>query len=345
MVRLFSWLSVFAISMILIAGFGVYWQTSDSLAKARQASVAAIAKGATVSLSAQIELLNKTLDKMAEDPDVLTAVTIADPVMMATVAAKLEKHLPDALKIRLLLPGVNEIDEKNLPRMGFADLALVRETLAKNQPPGVQGEKADRHLAIARQIKQNDQILGVILASLDDEFISKNIAAAAAKDIYMELKQSKSVLAAAGAKLDAESSENDRINVANTDWALEYRYVNNTTNADLSIIAGIIIPALCAGLAFFTGYRRFSDILTRDLNNLMKAFKDMVTNTLQGNYPFQLTQMSAAFSNLMQFKRVVEKGDYETGVAEKDDLGANIIISDDENFDLNGFFDDSDFKL
>jgi phosphomannomutase/phosphoglucomutase len=109
------------------------------MAQARQDSATAVANAVAVTLSQQIDLLNKMLNKMVQDPDVLIAVTHADPVMLTTVAARLEKYFPDILKIRLLLPGVSELDDKSTPRMGFADLDMVRETFTSNQPPGIQG--------------------------------------------------------------------------------------------------------------------------------------------------------------------------------------------------------------
>lgn len=344
MVRLFSWLSIATISMVLVAGYGVYWLSSSSVATAQQDAVAAIAKGASASVSAQIELLNQALDRMAQDPEVVTAVASADPAMLPVMAARLEKHLPEVLRIRLLQPGVIAPDETSLPHMGFADLDMVRETFTKNQMPGIQGDKADRHLAIARQIKQNDQTIGVILASLNYDFILNNLAAGAAEGIYMELKQGKSVLAAAGEKIDDDDFERGHANVANTDWTIDYQYVSSVDKMELDIIASVLIPALLAGAALFSGYKKLSDILAEDLNTLLKAFKDMVTNTMQANYPFKLSQMSAVISNLVQFKRVLDKGDYDAGASEKDAL--NIIIDDNEDFGLDDFFDDSsDFKL
>ncbi len=332
--------------MILVAGLGVYWQSRADMAQAQQDAVMAIAKGAAASVSMRIDQINRTLDKMAQDPDVLTAVTIANPSMLAAVATKLERYLPDVIKIRLLLPGVNSLDDGTFPAMGFADLDMVRETAAKNQPPAVQGEKQDRHLAIARQIRQNDQVIGVILASLDYQFIKNSLATLAGKNVYLEVDQEKSVLASVGKKDDLEQLEANQVAVANTDWTLHYQSAGGIA-IYFGVVANILIPALFATLAFFVGYRRLVDILTQDLSTLIKAFKDLVTNSLQGNYAFQLSEMSAVISSLMQFKRVVDKGEYEPAPLEQDDFDANIIVSDDEDFSLDSIFDDndSDFKL
>ena len=137
--RIFSLLAVATALMILIAGGGVYWLSNARITQARQDSALAVANTVALSLSQQLDLLTRTLNKMAQDPDVLNALTQADSVLLTAVATRLETYSPDALKIRLLLPGVSEIDEKSEPRMGFADLDMVRETFTKDQPPKIQG--------------------------------------------------------------------------------------------------------------------------------------------------------------------------------------------------------------
>ena len=94
--RIFSLLTAVAVLMILVAGGGVYWLSSARIAQARQDSATAVANAVALSLSQQIDLLNRTLNKMAQDPEVLIAVTRADPVLLTTVAARLEKYFPDA---------------------------------------------------------------------------------------------------------------------------------------------------------------------------------------------------------------------------------------------------------
>ncbi|MGZ8190234.1 MAG: hypothetical protein ACXWTS_03285 [Methylococcaceae bacterium] len=341
MVRIFSFLAAITVSMILIAGWGAYWMSWFEVEDTKQESATVIAKGAALSLSAQIELLNSMLDKMAQDPDVLLAVTRADSDSLSTAAAALEKHLPGVLKIRLLLPGVSELDNLSVPRMGFADLDMVRQTISKQSLPAIQGDNGpDRHLAIARRIIYNDQVIGVILASLSYDFIAAGLQAAATKNNYIELRQGALVLGSAGDKKDVDQAKPLQLKIANTDWDIYYRYAAGSGLGESIIIASIIvIPMLISMLAFFVGYRKLSDSLTEDLRSVMKAFKDLMANKLQGSYPVQLNEMNAVISNLVQFKRVMDS-DNENNIKANDDFSRNIIVSDDENFELDSFFDE-----
>ncbi|HEY5141795.1 MAG TPA: phosphomannomutase/phosphoglucomutase, partial [Methylococcales bacterium] len=232
------------------------------------------------------------------------------------------KYFPDALKIRLLLPGVSELDEKNTPRMGFADLDMVRETLNNNQPPKIQGyEGADRHLAITTRIMQNDGVAGVILASLNYDFFNKVLQAAAVKNGYIELCQERMVLAASGERVDKGQSKSVQIKVANTDWKIYYHYAAGVGLAEIMLITSIIVvPVLLAILAFLFGYRWLSDLLTHDLDSVLNACKDMMIHKPQGSYPANLAETTAVIAGLIQFKRALDHDDNRAIVSHGGDL-------------------------
>lgn len=333
MVRLFSFLSAFAVAMILTAGAGVYWISAAQIAQSNQRSAAAVAKSVALSITAQINLLTHMLEKMAQDPEVLAAVTSADASQLTTVAAKLEKHLPDILKVRLLLPGVSELDDKSVPKMGYADLDMVRQTFTQNQLPAIQGDNGpDRHLAMTRRIMLNDRVVGVILASLNYSFVNKTIQAAELKDGHLELKQAALALGSIGTPVSSGQSGDAPIKVANTSWDLHYQYADSASSTELAIVAGIIaLPALLAMLALFMGYRKLSNLLTQDLGSVLKAYKDLMTNKLQGTYPVKLSEMNAVISTLVQFKRVMDNQD-------------DFVVNDNDttDFETSGFFDESE---
>ncbi|MDP3877167.1 MAG: phosphomannomutase/phosphoglucomutase [Methylobacter sp.] len=336
MVRLFSLLSAFAVLMILIVGGGISWLSATKVEQARQDSATAVVTNLAANLTAQINMRINAVEKMAQDPDVVAAVISADPGQLTAAAEKLERHLPDALKIRLLLPGVNELDNKSVPKMGYADLDMAREALAKNQLPAIQGDMGpDRHLAITSRIMHNEQPVGVLLASLSYDFVNKTVQATALNDGYLELKQADLALATVGeAPAEAEIADMPKIPLANTGWELRYQLSSTSNLSGLALIfAVIVVPTLLVLAAFFVGYRKLSQTLTEDLGCVLKASKDMMTNKLQGTYPVKLAEMDAVVSTLVQFKRVL---DSQGVVAPDHDTG---------DVQMNRFFDDFDDPL
>ncbi len=328
MERLFSILTFIAILMILIAGTGVYLSSKMVVTQAKEDAALAAAKGVVQSLSDQIKLLDGALDKMAQDPDVIAAATSSNPGSLSAMAAQIEKYFPAARKIRLLPVGVIELDEVNVPRMGYGDLDMVKATFQDNPLPAIQGDVGpDRHLAITRRIMQGDQTVGVILASLSFDFINQTLQDAAIKNGYMELRQDKLSLYSIGEKSQSDDENLNKINVAGTSWDLHYRDPHSGSFGQSIVTFGfIIIPALFALAAFFIANRQFSVRLAQDLDWIVKAFKDILGDKPQGSYPVSLTGVDVVISSMARLKKEVEH------------QGLSAISGVDDDFELEGYF-------
>lgn len=336
MERIFSVLAVMTVLLIMIAGGGVYGLSRSEVRQAEQNAIVSAARGVASALSQQINLLQKMLDKMAQDPEVIAAVAAKDPARLTAVAAKLEQHLPDILKIRLLLPGVSELDENSVPRMGYADLEMVRETFRENQQPAIQGDEgADRHLAMTSRIMQHDQAIGVILASFNYDFVGNSVKAANT-DGYIELRQDKRVLGRIGDPAAAEQGDPAPIKVANTPWSLQYGYASSNSSDFVVMASMIVVPGLLALLAFFVGQRKLSELLNQDLSSLLKAAKDMITGKAPSSYPVQLAETNTIVSALVQYKRVVEN-QAETANEEVDEFKLDGLLKEASKFGLNDY--------
>jgi phosphomannomutase / phosphoglucomutase len=328
MERLFSILTFIAILMILIAGTGVYLSSKMVVTQAKEDAALAAAKGVVQSLSDQIKLLDGALDKMVQDPDVIAAATSNNPASLNAMAAQIEKYFPAARKIRLLPVGVIELDEVNVPRMGYGDLDMVKATFQDNPLPAIQGDAGpDRHLAITRRIIKGDQTVGVILASLSFDFINQTLQDAAIKNGYMELRQDKLSLNSIGEKSQSDDENLNKINVAGTSWDLHYRDPHSGSLGQSIVTFGfIIIPALFALAAFFIANRQFSVRLAQDLDWIVKAFKDILGDKPQGSYPVSLTGVDVVISSMARLKKEVEH------------QGLSAISGVDDDFELEGYF-------
>jgi len=302
---MFSLLSAIAIAMILLAGAGIYWITDSELAESRQTKADALVGGAGLSIGAKIDTLNAIVDKMAQDPEVVAAISGNNPVSIAAVSAKLERHYPDVQKIRLLLPGVTELDQTGEPRMSLADLDMVRDAVIAEPPAAIHGTSAaDRHLAIARKINKDNEVIGVILVSMNYDFIGKFLKRIPGNGGAFELRQDKLLLATAGAKKNWDEGTETSYKIAGTAWELNYSAAKGSF-ADSTFIAGfIVIPAIVfAGLSFFI-YRKLSEMLMNDLSIVMTAFTDMMKNKPLGSYPVKLKEFNVVVSSLARYKRL-----------------------------------------
>jgi phosphomannomutase / phosphoglucomutase len=328
--RLFSILTVTAVLMILIAGSGVFLTSKIVVTNAKEEAALSAAKGIALTITRQIKLLDNTLDKMAQDPDVINAVANNKPDALKSIAAKLEKYYPVVRKIRLLPIGTIETDQTEVPHMGFGDLDMVKATFQENPLPAIQGDIGpDRHLAVTRRIMDGNQAVGVILASLNFDFISQSLQEGAVADSYIEIRQGKLVLSAVGEKENVDEEDFNQLNVAGTSWELFYPDPNSGSFGEILVILSfIIIPVLVVLFAFYTGYRQLSFTLDQDLDWILQAFKDVMIHRPKGSYPVSLHGMNALIGSMVRFNREVEI------------QGTSALTNPDDDFELEGFFDE-----
>jgi phosphomannomutase/phosphoglucomutase len=330
MVRLFSWLAAITMLMFFITGAGVYWMSNIVVTNSKEESATAVAKAVAATLSAQLDLLNKTIDKITGDPGVLAIIKTANPEQLSTEATKLEKYFPEVLKIRLFVPGMAPTDDQIVPKMGFADTEMVRETFTKERLPSIQGDQVERHLAITRAIKQNGEVVGVILVSLNYDFVSKNIRTAAAKGEYIELKQDLLVLGVSGAQVDTKKAASVKVKIPNADWEIIYYYFAGMDLSEMAVSGTIVlVSALITLLVFFSIHRKLSELLSQDVNCIMKAIKDMMTTQkLYSTYPVNLSEMNGVIPTLAQFKRVLDQDNDDTMPDNYDDMRMDDFFND-----------------
>jgi phosphomannomutase/phosphoglucomutase len=335
MFRLFSYLAAASLLLLLISNAGIFWIASHAIKQSKVEALGALAKGIGLSISAQIELLDKSLDKLAQAPETVQAIASQNPATLRQAADRIMQQLPHALSVRLLLPGTTELDDKSSPPMTYADLNMVRETFSSNRNPlpAVQGENpSDRHLAIARKILQGEQTIGVLLVGFDDDLIRNSIAPAKIDDGYIRLHQGKLPLGTAGQAPEEEAGDGRLlIPVANTDWALHYGHVNE--DAPVTLDAGlmfgfILVPLGLMAVLFLLSYRRLSKMLTEDLSSTMRAFKDLMKNNFQGNYVTRLSEMKGFISILSQYKRVMDHDGNEIAVPPKQAIDSSLGFTD-----------------
>ena len=333
MIRIFGLLSIFAICMILAGGAGVFWLSLGDLEEAKKESGTALAKGLSFNVSAQLQQQQQTIQQLANSTEVISALELADTTLLKNTATKLQTFLPNVLKLRILLPNVNELDETEVPFMGYADLQMVQKTLTSSPIPVVQGQGENRHLAITAAVKKDEQVIGVILASLKFDFVKATLAKAPVGESFFQIKQAKVVLASNGEKSSQSGSANE-VKISKSAWSIAYWTAESLGFSKITLMLGIIAGAsLFMCLASFLAYYLITQLLKKDQTNVLQAVKDLMTGKGLGSYPVNLTEMKVIISTLVQFKRIL---DNKQNNGSQNDEAHPTEIDDDDMFHLDG---------
>ncbi len=312
MARIFTLLSVLAVILIVLAGYGAYWFSLPDIQRAQLKTANAMANGVSQTVSDHLEQLQNSVDKLAQMPEVVAAFEQGNYNEMRLLAERLGALVPEVLKLRLLPANVNETDQSAIPHMGFADLEMAQATLNNKQLPVVQGEGEQRHLAITSAVNKDGQALGVILASLQYDFINKAVVGTDISEGRIEIKQQNTVLSSAGAVQDG-TAKSYELRIPNSAWIITFWPQQQVGVSESILILAIVgLCGLSACLAFFIGYRKLAEYLHHDQASVIKVTKDLVRGKIAGNYPVQLQEMKTIISTLVQYKRVLDQqGDSE----------------------------------
>jgi len=329
MIRIFGILSAVTVLMSLITGGAMYWVSQSDIKEAKQQATDALAQGITLSISSQVDTLQATVSKMATTAEVIEAVEMENPEQMAATATMLEQFMPSVMKIRILPTTITELDKSGIPHMGNADLIMVQDTLSKKQLAVIQGGGENRHLAITAAIIKDNVAVGVILASLNFNFLQSTLNSAHLNNSLIELKQQNASLAKTK-NLVANTDLEKQIKVPHTSWSIHYKPENTISLFSFSIIAAIIIiPALIICMSFFIAYRNMTNVLRQDLGTILKAIKDLFSGKSVGSYPIHFAELKTLISTMIQFKRILDHGGT--------DFPSQLV---DENFGSDDFFDE-----
>jgi phosphomannomutase/phosphoglucomutase len=309
--RIFGMVSLFAVIIIILSSIGVFWLSMSNLEDNQRKLTTALVKTFVNNFSSEVELLQTVVEQIATNPEVINAIESNDVIILKNTAKKFKSILPYALNLRISLPGIDTIDESTKPHLGYADLALIQKTFEAKQLPVVQGQGENRHFAITAAVKKNNQVIGVILASLQVDFIQSLLAKKITTNNFIILKQAEVVLAKAGNEL-IKTRQAPSLKIPKTCWQLDYWFTAVPVVNMAELIAIIIGASLFCCIASFFCYFRLNLALRKDQNMILEAVKDLMNNKEIGDYCLKLTEMDVVISALVKFKQILNNKEHIT---------------------------------
>lgn len=308
MQRHFTALAILTVLLILAVGGGVYGLTRSAILESRQHATQATAVGIARVLSTQTTLLQQWVNTLAQSPSVVLALSSADPTKINEVAEQLQRYIPGAVKIRLILPEAPDQLNKTKPSdMGFADLDMARASFIKDPLPEVHELGINQHLAITAKVVKNGATIGVILASLNIQALKQSLGQVAQEDGYLRLMQG-AVPLLEGGDVTLRDNGFQSFNVEHTLWRIEHVPAAMT---DLSlqawIAAMVAIALILTALCFFKAYHNFEAMFIGDRGMVLTAMKDLVNRRMHDIYPMSFKEMAFIVETLYALNQTVKR--------------------------------------
>jgi phosphomannomutase/phosphoglucomutase len=298
--RLISIPAAVAAAMLAATSAELYFVTAQSAREERSNTARLAAEATAQDMSRLIALAGEVLDQLAQDPELARLLDSGDPARILDAEQRLTRMVPGAALVRLVPDTTETPDEQRSPRMGFADLEAIRKTKAGQPPPPAlhAANTPDAHIAMTRKLGQGN---GVILASLAPKFITAALPAQLSQGA-LELKQNALSLAFQGDATLKGGSPDGKIPIKGTSWAVSY-WSSHSTGADsLWFLSLPLFTAIPIGVAGYFAYRRSSESLRHDQDNIALIVQDLLSGQRPRKQLIHFEEMQRLASELEQMR-------------------------------------------
>lgn len=221
-------------------------------AQAEHKESAAIAKQAA-SVADFFAPVNKQLEDLAGDPEIIKLFKTGDKNALAQEADRIAGKFPSALKLRLLIPGDYELDNAARPPLGYASLAMLNRAESTNdviKPEVLLLGSDNAHIVFIRRVKDAaGKLIGLIHLSLGIGLLQQSLAGVSPSAAYLELEQTvggKTLVLASRGDAGLKHGAPVTSTVQGTGWTLAMwsstaATSTNPAGMNVTLIIGIIV--------------------------------------------------------------------------------------------------------
>lgn len=272
--RLFIVLALAGILLLGLTGGGLYWFAERNTRKNQAEQMHDLAWVVAKSIEHYIDSINSTIETMADDPSVDLVVDAGDPKKIALLETKLSRMLSEGALVRLVPDSLDVPRDQRFPRLGFADMDLIRQTKINKPVPAVHvANTEDIHIAIARHLPRG---MGVILASLPPASLYKFLPAGIGWGA-MTLEQGQLVLASSGDETLQRNTEEGRVSVAGTEWIIRYWISSSQSAGSFWYFLWPFLDSLLLALACYWARDWLTRSFQHDLQLISRQLKELMT--------------------------------------------------------------------
>lgn len=292
--------------LLLLPAGALYWSAAASLQEADQRAARQAAEHFADRVTDWVAGQARTLERLAADPELARLLEDGDAAAWTERERALGLLFPQAIRVRLIEPGVQEVDMEAEPPLSYAALDQLREAETRETPPVMEAHlfgSPGQHLNLLRRVLDptGRRIVGHVMVSYAVEAL-QGLLQGPGLPGYLELQQ-----ATQGTPLALVRQGEDRFRqgapvasaaIAGSRWNLVLWPADQAGAAARQLgIAGLAatgIAALALGLVLFLGFRRLHQALRADQVTLINLVKDMRDGRAQPGYQARMLELQDA---------------------------------------------------
>ncbi len=164
---------IFLLAAALIAGIAFFFQqdATRQSAESWQQEIALTAENLADRIATQLAQHAAKMDLVTRDAQLVELVTQNDPEQLRQREAELAYLFPDSVRVRILPPGLTEVDMSATPPLSYAALDMLRLSETTEAPPPAEVHlfgTPQQHINLVRRILSTGgrRIIGHLMVSL-----------------------------------------------------------------------------------------------------------------------------------------------------------------------------------
>ena len=312
---------IFLLAAVLITLIAMFFQqdAAGQGEQSRRQEISLTAENLADRIATQLSQNAAKMELLARDAQLIELVTRNDPQAVRAREAELAYLFPNSVRVRILPPGLNEVDLNATPPISYAALDMLRQAETTEAPPPAEVHlfgTPQQHINMVRRIlsASGRRIVGLLMVSFPLPNIQEALDGPKTSRGYGEVWQMAEatqpvVLATRGDRALRQGKPTVEVSIQNSRWKVAYWSEAGgfgSTDSGLWMIAGSGVVVF--GLFLMLILRSFGQALKQDQVLLLGAVRDARNGRLKDEYVLQLKECAGVVAGVRQ----IYEGDMPT---------------------------------
>jgi len=300
------------ILLVVVPPALVYLQTVLELKSAEQKQSELSASMFAGSYRQWVDRQASTAELVSKDPQLARLLTDGDKEALNAKAESLAYLFPSSVRVRLLPPGIDEVDLETSPPISYAALDMLKHSETQDTPPPVEVHMAgtpQQHINLVRRIldPSGRRIVGHLMVSFSMQQLQKLLGHGEVNG-YVELQQiagaTPLVLGSYGSADSGKGTPDSLAPITGSRWRVAYWASDQAQRGSsmLMTTAGLasgVAAILLAAMVWFV-FRKVGLALSRDQATLLTIVKDMNEGRVKSDYSSTIAEMHDTIELMMR---------------------------------------------
>lgn len=297
---------IFLLAAILVTAVAIFFQrgAATRTAEARRQEMALTAENLADRIATQLARNTARMEMLARDAQIVDLATRGDSAAIRQRENDLGYLFPDSVRVRILPPGLTEVDPEASPPISYAALDMLRQAETSETPPPAEVHlfgTPQQHITLVRRILSvsGRRIVGHLMVSFPLPMIQEALDGPKLPRGYGEVWQvaegaAPVVLAQRGNRGLRQDRPTVEAAIPGSRWKVAYwAEARGFSDSDrgLWVVAGSGVAVF--GLLIVLILRSFARALRQDQVLLLGAVRDARDGRLQADYGLQLKECAA----------------------------------------------------